>query len=150
MTFSQNGTKPALFFLTHAHIQMWWKTHWNASVISIFTFHYLCRQTTLRGQNKAHTPCRSYPEPISWWGARSRRTAWSWRETPVADDPLWFRLGGSSHPRTGPMHSEPADPERWWTTRRERQTSWRDSVISDPTGRQKDEHEILYNRIKKI
>ncbi len=55
MTFSQNGTKPALFFLTHAHIQMWWKTHWNASVISIFTFHYLCRQTTLRGQNKAHT-----------------------------------------------------------------------------------------------
>ncbi len=55
MTFSQNATKPALFFLTHAHIQMWWKTHWNASVISIFTFHYLCRQTTLRGQNKAHT-----------------------------------------------------------------------------------------------
>lgn len=153
MMFSQNGIKPALFFLTHARIvYRSGETHWNTSIINIILPSITCADRQRCGnQNNTHTPWpRSYPEPISWWGARSRRTAWSWRETPAADDPLWSRLGGSSHPRTGPTRSESADPERWWTTRRERQTSWRDSVISDPTGRQKYEHEILYNSIKQI
>lgn len=142
MTFSQTGIKPVSFFPKRTFTQKDLVKHITAtSIITIILPSISCADRKHCGsQNNTHKHkpwTRPYPEPISWWAAQSRRTAWSWRGTPAVDGPLWSRLGGFSHPRIGPTRSEPADPERWWTTRRERQTSWRDSVISDPTERQK-------------